>query len=177
MTLEQIFQVSQIAAALGVIASLIFVGLQVRDNAKAVRSAAAQAVQDNYSHFFTALASNPSALATHLKGLTDLHSLTDVEMAQFVAISMAYLSNAQNAFHQWNEGHLADELWSCWEALTMNLVKTPGGAAFWRERSYIFGPQFQREVKSIMSREPDPGAKSWGVVPLTVTHRENPPAI
>jgi hypothetical protein len=175
MTLEYIFQISQIAAALGVIASLVFVGFQVRDNAKAVRSAAAQAVQDNYSHFFTTLACSPSALVTHLKGLSDMDSLTDVEKAQFVAISMAYLSDAQNAFHQWKEGHLADELWSCWEALMMNLVKTPGGAAFWRQRSYIFGRKFQREVKEIMSREPDPGAKAWGVVPLTVTYREHPP--
>jgi hypothetical protein len=176
MTLEHIFQISQIAAALGVIASLVFVGLQVRDNAKAVRSAAAQAVQDDYSHFFMTLGCSPSALATHLKGMTDLDALSDVEKAQFVSISMVYLSDAQNAFHQWKEGHLADELWSCWEALLMNLVNTPGGAAFWRERSYIFGAQFQREVKNIMSREPDPRAKAWGVIPLTVTHREHPPA-
>jgi hypothetical protein len=176
MTLEHIFQISQIAAALGVIASLIFVGFQVRDNAKAVRSATAQAVQDNYSQFFTSLASSPSALATHLKGLIDMDSLTDAEKAQFVAVSMAFLSDSQNAFHQWKEGHLADELWSCWEALLMNLVNTPGGAAFWRERRYIFGAQFQDEVKSIMSREPDPEAKAWGVVPLTVTHRQHSPA-
>lgn len=174
MTLEQIFQVSQIAAALGVIASLVFVGLQVRHNARAVRSATAQAVQDTYSHFFTALAGSPNALATHLRGMVDVSSLTDLEKAQFVSISMAFLSNSQNAFHQWKEGHLADELWACWEALLMNLVNTPGGAAFWRERSYVFSRQFQDEVKIIMSRVPDPGAKAWGVVPLTVTHRENP---
>lgn len=172
MTLEQIFQISQVVAALGVIASMVFVGLQVRGNAKALRSATAQAVQDNYSQFFTSVACSPSALAAHLKGFVDGSSLTDLERAQFVAISMAFLSDAQNAFHQWKEGHLADELWACWEALLMNLVNTPGGAAFWRERSYIFGKHFQDEVKNIMSREPAPGAKAWGVVPLTVTHSE-----
>ena len=39
MTLEQMFFASQIAAAIGVIASLIFVGVQIRDGAKATRSA------------------------------------------------------------------------------------------------------------------------------------------
>ena len=35
MTLEHLFFISQIAAAIGVIVSLIFVGIQVRDSAKA----------------------------------------------------------------------------------------------------------------------------------------------
>jgi len=37
MTLEQVFWASQCAAAVGVIASLIFVGVEVRNNARAVR--------------------------------------------------------------------------------------------------------------------------------------------
>ena len=172
MTLEEIFQISQIAAALGVIASLVFVGLQVRGNAKAVRSATAQAVQDNYSNFYMTLANSPDTLAIHLKGMTDFEALSDVEKAQFVATCMAFLSDAHNAFHQWKEGHLANELWASWQALLMNLVNTPGGAVFWRQRRYIFGQEFQDEVKTIMSREPNATAKAWGVLPLTVTHRE-----
>ena len=35
----------------------------------------------------------------------------------------------------------------------MNLVNTPGGAAFWEERSYVFG-------------DPHPAAKAFGVVPV-----------
>jgi hypothetical protein len=167
MTLEQIFFISQTIAALGVVASLIFVGLQVRDSAKAVRSATAQAVQDNYSSWYLTLASNESALATSTKGFVDLNSLTTAEKAQFVCTYMAFLSHSQNAFHQWRQGHLANELWACWEALLMNLVKTPGGATFWRERSYVFGQDFQDEVKAIMSRQPNPAAKALGVVPLT----------
>ncbi len=172
MTLEQVFYVSQTVAALGVIGSLIFVGFQVRDSAKAVRFATAQAVQDNYASWYLSIANNERARATSLKGFVDLDELTPDEKAQFVGQYMAFLSHSQNAFHQWREGHLADELWACWEALMMNLVNTRGGAAFWHERSYVFGQDFQDEVKRIMSLEPNPKAKAWGVVP--VTHRESP---
>jgi len=51
----------------------------------------------------------------------------------------------------------------------MNLVNTPGGAAFWQERSYVFGPDFQAHVRAIMMRKPDPRAKAFGVVPVTHT--------
>ena len=172
MTLEQIFFLTQSIAAVGVMGSLIFVGLEVRHNAKAVRSGTAQSVHDNYASWYLSLADNSSALATATKGFVDLAALTPPEKAQFVCTFMAFLSHSQNAFHQWRQGHLADQLWACWEALMMNLVNTPGGAAFWRERSYVFDRSFQDEVAAIMAREPNPAAKAFGVVP--VTHKVPP---
>ena len=169
MTLETIYFLSQIAAALCIVGSLIFVGLQVKENSKAVRSATAQAVHDNYGSWYIALADNEDAQATSTKGFADLGSLTPAEKTQFVCIYMAFLSHTQNAFHQWREGHLSDELWRGWEALMMNLVNTPGGAAFWQERGYVFGKEFQDHVAEIMKRTPDPRAKALGIVP--VTHR------
>lgn len=44
------------------------------------------------------------------------------------------------------------------------LINTPGGAMFWVERSYLFGQQFQDHAV-VMSREPDPRAKAFRVVP------------
>ena len=169
MTLEEITVVSQIAAALGVIGSLIFVGMQVRDSAEAVRAATAQAVHDNYAGWYISLAKNEHALASATKGFVDLASLAPAEKEQFVCTFMAFLSHSQNAFHQWRQGHLSHDLWKGWEALMMNLVNTPGGAAFWEERCYVFGRDFQNHVKVIMTREPDPRARAFGVVP--VTHR------
>jgi hypothetical protein len=93
-------------------------------------------------------------------------SLTSTERAQFNCIFLAFTSHSQNAFHQWRQGHLANELWSCWEALLMNTVHTPGGIAFWRERSYVFAQDFRREVEAMAAREPDPSARAFGVLPL-----------
>jgi len=169
MTLEELTVASQIVAALGVIGSLIFVGFQIRDSAKAVRSATAQAVHENYASWYLSLASNEDALASATKGFVNLDALSASEKEQFVCTFMAFLSHSQNAFHQWREGHLANELWQGWEALMMNLVNTPGGAAFWHERGYVFGQDFQDQVHLIMGRQPDPRAKAFGVVP--VTHR------
>lgn len=178
MTLDQVASLSQIIGAVGVIASLIFVGLQIMDNSRAVRSATAQAVHDNYAGWYIDLSGNESALATSAKGFVDLNSLSPAEKAQFVCTMMAFLSHSQNAFHQWKEGHLSDGLWAGWEALMMNLVNTPGGAAFWGERGYVFGKEFQDHVAIIMKRQPDPRAKAFGVVPVThVTARESESAV
>lgn len=175
MTLDQAASLSQIAGAIGVIASLIFVGLQIRDNSSAVRSATAQAVHDNYASWYISLSNNEAALATSAKGFVDLTALSPAEKAQFVCTMMAFLSHSQNAFHQWREGHLSNGLWAGWEALMMNLVNTPGGADFWAERGYVFGAEFQSHVADIMKRKPDPRARAFGVVPVThVTERVEP---
>ena len=157
MTLDQVFYASQSAAAVGVIASLIFVGLQVRSSAKAVRSATAQAVHENFASWYLSLAENVGGLSVVLKGFGALDTLTATERAQFNCIFLAFTSHSQNAFHQWCQGHLAIELWTCWEALLMNMVHTPGGVAFWCERSYVFANDFRREVEAMVAREPASG--------------------
>ena len=80
---------------------------------------------------------------------------------------MFFLSRSQSALHQWRQDHLADDLWACWEALLMKFVNTPSGAAFWDERSYIFGNEFGAEVRPLMARQLHPKAKAFGVVPVT----------
>ena len=86
---------------------------------------------------------------------------------QFTCTFMSFLSHSQNAFYQWRGGALSPKLWAGWEALMMNLVNTPGGAAFWKERSYVFGEDFRAHVKTIMERAPHTGAKAFGVAPLS----------
>jgi hypothetical protein len=116
------------------------------------------------------LADHSDALATVLKGFGTLESLSSAERAQFNCIFLAFISHSQNAFHQWRQGHLAYELWACWEALLMNMVHTVGGKAFWRERSYVFARDFRDEVDAIAAREPHRDARAFGVLPLTPLH-------
>ncbi len=165
MTLTDLASLTQIVGGIGVFASLIFVGIQIRENSKAVRSATAQAVHDNYAGWYMAVGGDAVALATSTKGFADLTSLSAAEKAQFVCIYMAFLSHCQNAFHQWKQGHLSDDLWACWDTLMMNL-NTPGGAEFWAERSYVFGQEFRDYFEKLLRRQPNARAKAFGVVPL-----------
>jgi hypothetical protein len=76
---------------------------------------------------------------------------------------MAFLSYSQNAFLKWREGLLASPLWRGWELVIMNLVCAPGGKAFWKERSYMFGDDFRRYIENdVMERKPHPDAKPLG---------------
>lgn len=167
MTLEDIYYIGQTIAVVAIFGSVIFVGFQIRENSSAVRSATAQAVHDNYGAWYLALGADDAALNASINGFVDYEGLAPIDKAHFVCTYMAFLSHSQNAFHQWKEGHLSTALWKGWESLMMNLVNTPGGAAFWRERCYVFGEKFQQHVDDIMRRKPDPRARALGVVAVT----------
>ena len=49
----------------------------------------------------------------------------------------------------------------------MNLLLTPGGRGFWKERGYLFGAQFREHIENdIMKREPHPDARPLGAFSL-----------
>jgi hypothetical protein len=50
-----------------------------------------------------------------MAGMKDYAGLSSVDKAQFVALHMALLLDAQNAFYQWQEGWLSPELWHAWD--------------------------------------------------------------
>ena len=81
MTLQQVSLVSQIIAAAGSIGALIFVGLQLRDSARAVSANTAQAVAECFSNLYRWQSDNPSALENLIEiGLDMTRFATDAHL-------------------------------------------------------------------------------------------------
>jgi hypothetical protein len=167
MNLNDLANLGQIIGAVAVVVSLIYVALQIRQNTNAVRSAAAQVVNEHFASWYHLLAADAELSQVVVNGLRDYTSLSETEKARFVATFMAYLSYSHNAFLKWREGALSPALWEGWELLLMNLFAAPGGRAFWKERAYLFGEEFRRHVEDdLMKRTPHPDAKPMGAFPI-----------
>ncbi len=147
MTLQDWSYFAQVIDAGSVVVSLFYVGFQVKRNASAVRSATVQAVHDNYADWYMNLMGDPELNRTAIKGLKDYFSLDETEKAQFIETFMAFISFSQNAFYQWRSKALSPPLWVGWESLTMNLLCSPGGKEFWKERGYVFGNEYRNYVE------------------------------
>jgi hypothetical protein len=89
--------------------------------------------------------------------------LGETEKARFIETFMAFTSFSQNAFYQWREKALSPPLWVGWELLVMNLLSSPGGKEFWKERGYVFGNEYREYVeKVIMTKKPHPRSQAPG---------------
>ncbi|MEM6476342.1 MAG: hypothetical protein AAF687_09265 [Pseudomonadota bacterium] len=155
MTLEDFYFISQIVAALGIMLSLIFVGLQVRQANEQARKAetarradATQAVHDNFANMYLTFASNLDVAEVGPKGLKDPDSLTDGENLVLLSALMAGMSYQQSAYFKWRAGDLSDELWRAWQNSNASYFKTPGGKRFWEGRKNNFHPEFVEYVEA-----------------------------
>jgi hypothetical protein len=163
LNLDTAHKLTELLAAIAVIVSLIFVGLEVRQNTIAVQSAAAQSVHENFTNWYTSLQSDDSLIAITTRGMQDYEGLNTTEKGQFIAVFMNFSSHTQNAFYKWQEGLLPPERWRAWEFVAMNFFSTSGGQAFWNERGYMFGDAFQDYIiNDLMNRKPHEKAKPWG---------------
>jgi len=163
MTIQDLSAIGEIVGAIATVATLIYLAIQIRENTKAVQSAAAQSVHEAFATWYRMLAADPVLSQVVTDGLRDYASLSETNKARFVATFMAFLSCSQDAFIKWREGSLPAELWCGWELVMMNLVIAPGGREFWTERGYLFGEDFRRHVENdLMKRKPHAKAKPMG---------------
>jgi len=161
--LDAVHKLTEVLAAIAVIVTLVFVGLEVRQNTTAVQSSAAQSVHENFATWYSSIQSDGMLIDITTRGMQDYDSLNPIEKGQFIAVFMSFSSHTQNAFYKWQEGSLSPELWRGWELVSMNFFSTPGGQSFWDERGYMFADAFQYYIESdLMTRKPHDKAKPWG---------------
>lgn len=168
MTLEDFYFISQIVAALGIILSLIFVGLQLRqstEQAKRVeattRVAAMREAHSNLANWYMHTSQHPHLTSLIGKALNAFDTLSDDEAAQYITSASALLSYAQNAFYEWQAGDLPDEQWKSW-FVALQFVCTPGGQKLWAMRRHMFADPFADYVEAnVLNSELPEGAYSW----------------
>lgn len=155
--------IAEIIGAIAVVVSLIFVGLQISQNTAATRASASQAVHSAFADWYQSVQSDPALLSLSTRGMQDYDALSPTEKSQFIALFMSFSLDTQDAFYKWRDGSLDPELWRTWELVSMNLYSTPGGKAFWQERSYLFAQSYRDFIQNdLMLREAHPNARPWG---------------
>lgn len=141
MTLETIYFVSQIAAAVGVMASLIFVGMQIRHGTAQAKADAAEAAHRSFLDWYHN--QTPEIAAIVAKGQAGLEGLSAEDRYMYVANCMPALINLQEAHTKWLEGSLPEDRWRFWDKFASILTVPASMHDVWEERRFMFGDDFQ----------------------------------
>lgn len=149
MTLQQL---AQILGAIGVIASLIYVAIQIRNYARAVRAATYQQLSASLATMWMNLSTNEEWLGKMLRGGADFEALNRMEKATFRMGLMSYLRTYENAWFQRSIGTLRDKDWQAISSVMESMFSMPGMRAAWpliRNRS---GSDFAEHVDKLVAR-------------------------
>ncbi len=152
MTLQEL---AQILGGLGVIASMIYVGIQIRNNARAVRASTYNQVSNSFISHWEGLAHNPETLSVMLRGGKDFASLDDnVELSRYYLFVMAGMRRFENAWFQYKVGVLKE---TDWHAIAYDMdslfANYPGTRMAWdgiKNRSSV---EFRKYVDEVSKRQ------------------------
>jgi hypothetical protein len=152
MTLQQ---VAQILGGIGVIASLIYVAIQIRSNARAVRAAAYQQLSASIALPWAELGRNQEHCNFVLKCCKGMSGLTPEEVVRFQFNMMGYMRGYENGWFQHRIGTLKEADWMPIAADLESVFATPGNRAMWpliKDRS---NAEFAAYVDAIALRQSD----------------------
>jgi hypothetical protein len=157
MTLESVYFVTQIIAALAVVASLLYVGVQLKQNTQAIRAAAVQSMAATVATNATNVAANPQNASLFRRGLTDFAELTEAEREQFVQLMNGIFLSQDSIFWLYSRGSFPEELWQRELGGLCAWLGTSGGKSAW-EQAHLSSP-FRQHVDENIDRLS--GGRNW----------------
>ena len=143
MTLEQWAFVAQIVSAIAVIASLVFVGFQLKHATAAIRATSSQAHSSLYTDLVQSIIDNADFARTWSVGLTDPKALAEHEWVRFVAYASALFRLYESSRVQWLNGRLDEEHWHTIQRQAADFGHLYGLQIAWKLRGHWFSSEFR----------------------------------
>jgi hypothetical protein len=153
-SLEQLFNLAQIIGSAGVVLSLIFVGVQVRQNTRAIQRNEHNATMAQWTAIRMAIARNRDIAEYMTDGLQGARAM---DAADQLRMEMMLQENMWAAFHIWDreqrgvfpKGTFAQT----GGAPVCPLLATPRGGAWWGANKNIgFLPQYAAVVDTLLAK-------------------------
>ena len=111
MNWEAVGAMAELAGAIGVILSLIYLALQIRQNTRSLQGSTFQSMHDSAVQRLLAVADNDNLADRYLKGMQDPSSLHGREQLHFDQFLQAMLRGFENYYYQYRKGLLEEDLW------------------------------------------------------------------
>ena len=155
MSLEQLSSLAQIVASVGVIVSLIFVGLQIKHNTGALQRNEHNSTMEQWTVIRQAIAQNRDIAELMTAGL---HEERALDTADQLRLEQMLAEHAWASFHIWDRTQRGVFPKGTFELtagpLLCSLLKTPRGEAWWSSAKHKgFIPGFVFDVDALLARD------------------------
>jgi hypothetical protein len=155
MSLEHVFYISQIVAALALVASLLFVALEVRNSTRESRHRAGEEAYQKFREVQLETASNADLARIWASGVHDFSSLEALDRTRFLLVAHVFFKNWESVFLVHIDGRLSHELCESTECMAGDLIGYPGIRTAWSARKKYFHPAFRSHVDSRIEAAPN----------------------
>ncbi len=154
MSFQQLADLAQIVASIGVIVSLIFVGLQIRHNTGALQRNEHNATMAQWTVIRMAIAKDRDIAELMTAGL---HGERPMDAADQLRLEQMLAEHAWASFHIWDRTQRGVFPKGTFEAtagvMMCDLLRTQRGEAWWRSAKHVgFIPGFVADVDALLAK-------------------------
>jgi len=154
---------SEAFGVIAVVASLIFVGFQIRHNAQATKTASVNNIMGAWCDMYLRFSENENYASTIWNGSQDPTSLSGVDQWRLSMAFTAFFQLFHNAYYQWKAGAYESKEWYAHMQFLRNILTLPGAQVAWKERKSIMPDDFRIYVEEkVLTKAPDPNYKLPG---------------
>jgi hypothetical protein len=146
MNWEAIGAIGQVVGAFGVIASLLYLAAQIREEAKAKRASAVHSQAEAFRGLLHTLATDGELSAIYLRGIRDFGSLRDSELVRFASTLGYFFRVLEEAHFHWTEGNIDPHVWHGFEMTAKDILAYSGVRDWWSTRGHWYNQPFQEFV-------------------------------
>jgi hypothetical protein len=157
VTFEAFGNVGDFIGGIGVVITLAYLALQIRQNSKSVKAASAQAVLGAITQSIASMASSSAASRVAVLGQTDFDQLSEDEQLQFAMWILGWFRVFEQAHHQFATGVLDPVQWKGHGAQIESTMQSPVVRRWWAVRRVLFDPDFRRFIDGLPAESSLPG--------------------
>jgi len=151
MTLQDLANLGEVIGAIAVIASLIYLAFEIRQNTQAMRRAATQDIHRSLNEQSRCLVESPDLAALFFRASQRPSELTGEERFRFQMLLTYAFSNFELALEYYREGLLGDEMIEGYLKGIRPLFDNPLVAEWWEaEGQGTFSPQ----LRDLVAKQP-----------------------
>ncbi len=131
MTLQDLGNIGEFVAAVGVIVSLVYLATQIRQNTRAVRSSAQQEILGDMSAFISLVTGDSDTASFYELGLADSRDLSRAERLRFSLLLTRFFYGFSRVYDLHRDGNLEPESWEAQKEILRWVIKQPGVKRWW----------------------------------------------
>jgi len=143
--------IAELAGAIGVIFSLLYLGIQIRDQNRESRLNTIREASRQWNEVLGSTADNHQLCEVWVDGLADFERMNSHDRAQFSAQAGRVLRILEGMWEHQQEGRLKPSLWDAMNETLKDVLAYPGGRAWWATRSHWYTSEFQQYIEGVIA--------------------------
>ena len=155
MTLQDLGALGEVVGAVGVVVSLLYLSVQVRQNTRSLRASTYQSFSEYFAEFRAMLLAEPRLGLLFGNGLRSFSALDEGERVAFDSIMMTFLRGVEVSFYQERNGLLDASFYRGWADEANAIGRQPGAREWWVGRAALFNEEFRAVWEARTARGPE----------------------